>query len=65
MHQHPPKIPLCFSTRRAKAGQVEGERGLDVSDIADFEMFTAIYLCTVAHDEVSQGAQTNYGIELV
>jgi hypothetical protein len=30
MHQHPPKIPLCFSTRRAKAGQVAWESGFEV-----------------------------------
>lgn len=32
MHQHPPKIPLCFSTRRAKAGQVAGESVLEVRE---------------------------------
>ena len=30
MHQQPPKIPLCFSTRRANAGQVFGESGAEV-----------------------------------
>ena len=29
MHQHPPKIPLCFSTSRANAGQVDVESGLE------------------------------------
>ena len=33
MHQHPPKMPPCFSTRRAKAGQVSVESGLAVSVI--------------------------------
>jgi hypothetical protein len=35
MHQQPPKIPLCFSTNRANAGQVSGESGFVVSATID------------------------------
>ncbi len=29
MHQHPPKMLSCYSTRRANAGQVAGESGAE------------------------------------
>ena len=37
MHQHPPKTPLCFPTRRAKAGHVFGERDFEVRGMIEAE----------------------------
>jgi hypothetical protein len=58
MHQQPPHMPLCFSTSRAKSGQVVSSRGLvKICSFTGFLPYPFRGLDSALDDAVLQAAE--------